>query len=73
VETQPNEKPAVQFHRAQVGVVCPLCARRHFLEIGCDDSLLASPAAKEIREHLEAWMASRCPDHLGAIAEMGRN
>jgi hypothetical protein len=30
-------------------------------------------AGKEIRKHLEAWIASRCPDHLGPILEMSKN
>ena len=68
-----SNRPELQLHHLQVGVVCPLCQRRHFLEIAGDDSFLGSPAAKQIREHLEAWMASRCPDHLGIIAEMSRN
>ncbi|MGD0693741.1 MAG: hypothetical protein ABSB82_02685 [Terriglobia bacterium] len=62
-----------QIHHAQIGVVCPLCRRRHFLEVADDYSMLNSPAAKEIHAHLEAWMASRCPDHLGFIAQMSRN
>jgi len=61
------------MHRGRFGVVCPLCKRGHFLEVAADNLLLASPAAQEIRAHLEAWMASRCPDHLGIIAEMSRN
>jgi hypothetical protein len=27
----------------------------------------------ELRKHLEAWIASRCPDHLGPILEMSKN
>jgi hypothetical protein len=27
----------------------------------------------ELRKHLEAWIASRCPDHLGPIMEMSKN
>jgi hypothetical protein len=38
-----------------------------------DDALLNSPVAKEIQSHLENWIASRCPDHLGAIGEMNKN
>jgi hypothetical protein len=73
METQSNRVSEQSFHHAQVGVVCPICTRRHFLEVGADDSLLNSPAGKEIRGHLEAWLASRCPDHLGQIAEISRN
>jgi hypothetical protein len=61
------------MHHAHVGVECPLCHWKHFLEIDADDSLLKSPAAREIQAHLQAWVASRCPDHLGAIAQMSKN
>jgi hypothetical protein len=27
----------------------------------------------ELRQHLEAWLATRCPDHLGPILEMSKN
>jgi hypothetical protein len=30
-------------------------------------------AGAEMRKHLEAWIASRCPDHLGPILEMSKN
>jgi len=30
-------------------------------------------AGQELRKHLEAWIASRCPDHLGPILEMSKN
>ncbi len=75
METQAKNEnePQSQLHRALIGVVCPLCRRRHFLEVADDYSMLNSPAAKEIHAHLEAWMASRCPDHLGFIAQMSRN
>lgn len=58
-------------HRAQVPVQCPVCHWRHFLEIQAEEW---DPAAgSEIRKHLEAWIASRCPDHLGPILEMSKN
>jgi hypothetical protein len=60
-------------HRAQVGVECPFCHWRHFQEIQLDDPLAESPLEKEIRAHLEAWLGSQCPDHLGAIAELSNN
>lgn len=66
-------QPEAILHHAHVGVECPRCHWRHFLEIDADDSLLNSPAAREIQAHLQAWLASRCPDHLGAIAQMSRN
>jgi hypothetical protein len=59
--------------RAQVGVQCPQCHRKQFMEIEVETSLLGSPVAREIQAHLEAWMASRCPDHLNIIAEMMKN
>jgi len=30
-------------------------------------------AGAELRKHLEAWIASRCPDHLGPILQMSKN
>jgi hypothetical protein len=60
-------------HRAQVPVECPRCHWRHFQEIGFEDSLLQSPAAAEIRAQIEAWLASRCPEHLGPILGMMKN
>ena len=59
--------------RTQVGVECPQCHRRQLMEIEVDSSLLQSPVAREIQAHLEAWTASRCPDHLNVIAEMSKN
>lgn len=58
-------------HRTQVPVECPQCHWRHFLEIEVED--WKSAAAAEIRAHLEAWLASRCPAHLGPIMEMSKN
>jgi hypothetical protein len=26
-----------------------------------------------LRQHLEAWIASRCPDHLAPFLEMSKN
>ena len=43
------------------------------MEVEIDEGLLNSPQYKEIKGHLEAWMKSRCPDHLGVIAEMSKN
>ncbi len=43
------------------------------MEIEIDAEFLNSPLAKEIRAHLEAWIASRCPDHLGPILKMSKN
>ncbi len=59
--------------RAHVRVECPQCHWRHFLEAEIDDTLLNSPLAKEIQMHLQNWIASHCPDHLGVIGEMSKN
>jgi len=59
--------------RTQVGVECPQCHWRQFMEIEVDSRLLKSPFAAEIRHHLEEWVKSRCPDHLGPIMEMTKN
>ena len=60
-------------HRIQVGIICPQCNTKQFMETELDDMLLASPIAKEIKQQLTEWIASRCPDHLGAIASLSRN
>ena len=58
-------------HRAQVPVQCPVCNWRHFMEIEAE---VTDPAARSVlQKHLEAWIASRCPDHLGPILEMSKN
>lgn len=59
--------------RTQVSVKCPVCHWRNLIEMEVDDSLMKSPLRLEIQNQLEAWMASRCPDHLGSIAQMSRN
>ncbi len=58
-------------HRAQVPVQCPVCSWRHFMEIEAD--ITDTKGGQELRKHLEAWIASRCPDHLGPILEMSKN
>ncbi|HEX5413700.1 MAG TPA: hypothetical protein VFZ27_17795 [Terriglobia bacterium] len=60
-------------HRAQVGIECPTCHARQFMEIQIDNPMLNSRAAEEIRLQLEAWIASRCPDHLGPILKTSMN
>jgi cytochrome c553 len=60
-------------HRAQVGIECPTCHVRQFMEIQMDSAMLNSRAAEEIRRQLEAWIASRCPDHLGPILKTSKN
>lgn len=59
--------------RVQVGVECPQCHWRHFLEVVMEDQYLNGPEAKEIRSHLEAWLATRCPDHLGLLSKLSKN
>lgn len=60
-------------HRAQVGVECPQCHWRQFMEVGIDTGRLNSPLAQEIQAHLQEWMLSRCPDHLGEFLKTSRN
>jgi hypothetical protein len=38
-----------------------------------EDKFMNSPVAKEIHSHLEAWLASRCPDHLGLFSKYSKN
>ncbi|MFB3922433.1 MAG: hypothetical protein ACE145_11965 [Terriglobia bacterium] len=59
--------------RAQVGVECPKCQRRQFMEVEIDPRLMNSPAAREILAHLQDWVLSRCPDHLGEFLKSTRN
>lgn len=59
--------------RTQVGIECPECHWKRFVEVEIEESLLSSPLYKEIKEHLESWMKSQCPDHLGLIANMSKN
>lgn len=59
--------------RTQVGIECPQCHGRQLMEIEVDEGLLQSPLAAEIRHHLEEWMRSRCPDHLGRINGFNKN
>lgn len=74
MNTQSEKKPENHVtHRAQVGVECPFCHWRYFQEIQLEDPLAESPLEKEIRGHLESWLGSKCPDHLGAIAQLSKN
>jgi hypothetical protein len=66
-----EEKP-VERH-AQVGVECPQCHLRQFMEVEVDERLLNAALYQEIRSHLEEWLKSRCPDHLGEIAKLSKN
>lgn len=74
---EPNPTVAAKqvIHRAQVGVECPQCHIKQFMEVDFDreKELRNSPLALEIRAQLEAWMVSRCPDHLGVISHLSKN
>jgi len=59
--------------RARLGGECPQCHWRQFVEVQLDQPLASSPLAREIQVQLEAWMASRCPDHLNAISKFSKN
>lgn len=65
--TQPLE------YRAVVPVECPRCHGRHFLDLQLEQPIANSPTALEISRHLELWLASRCPDHLGPILNLSKN
>jgi hypothetical protein len=60
--------------RTQIGVECPECHWRQFMEVEIEDSILkSSPLRQEIKNHLESWMKTHCPDHLNIVAEMSKN
>ncbi len=62
-------------HRAQVGVECPQCHFRQFMEVDSDlgGALSDNVVARKIYAELQAWMVSRCPEHLRVISGMSRN
>ncbi len=60
-------------HRAHVGVECPQCHGKQFVEVQFDGPFDLSPLARELRAQLEAWMASRCPDHLSVMPNFSKN
>jgi hypothetical protein len=72
VNQSTTNAPPVEY-RAWVGVECPRCHRGQFFDLQLEQPVTGSPAALEIRRHLEAWLASRCPDHLGPILKYSRN
>jgi hypothetical protein len=43
------------------------------VEVQFDQPIELSPLARELRAQLEAWMASRCPDHLSVMPQVSRN
>ena len=59
--------------RVRIGVECPACHWKQFMDAEIDVGLLNSPVYREIKSQLEAWIRSHCPDHLSAIADMSRN
>ncbi len=59
-----NEHP--ELH-AQLGVECPQCHFRQFVQVEFDKLEMNPPMVMEIRAQLAAWMASHCPDHLRPI------
>lgn len=65
----------MEQHRAQVGVECPQCHFRQFMEVDSDlgSALSDGAVAQKIYAELQAWMISRCPDHLKAIVGLSRN
>ena len=72
MEHQHWQEQAV-VHRAQVGVECPQCHVRQFMEVQLDRPVGHSATVEEIRRQLEVWIASRCPDHLGSILKTSMN
>jgi hypothetical protein len=60
-------------HRAQVGVECPQCHWRHFVEVNLDKSVADSPYGREIQALIQEWLRSRCPDHLGTFLKYSKN
>jgi len=65
----------VDQHRAQVGVECPQCHYRQFIEVESDlvGAFKDSKVARTIQAELQAWVLSRCPEHLRMISSMSRN
>ena len=43
------------------------------MEMEIDPDIVNSPIAAEIQKHLEEWLLSRCPDHLGDFLKATRN
>ncbi len=60
-------------HRARVRVECPICHWRHLLEMEADLRPEKSLPFAEVRAGLEAWLASRCPDHLSLWLGSSKN
>ena len=65
----------MEEHRAQVGVECPQCHFRQLMEVDSDlgGTFSDNAVAKKIYAELQAWMLSRCPEHLKVISGLSRN
>ncbi|HET7212768.1 MAG TPA: hypothetical protein VFL79_04220 [Terriglobia bacterium] len=72
-QTERQQPEQVVAHRAQVGIECPTCHARQFMEIQLESPVSNSRFADEIRQQLELWIASRCPDHLGPVLKTSMN
>jgi len=59
--------------RTQVGVACPKCQWRQFIEVEIDPRLMKSPLAGQIQVYLEEWMLYHCPDHLEEFLKASKN
>lgn len=68
-----EREPAGAVHMAQVGVECPHCHWKQLVSVPLEKPQFNHPMAIEIRRQLEAWMGSRCPDHLNAIPALNKN
>jgi DNA-directed RNA polymerase subunit RPC12/RpoP len=66
------EEQVVQ-HRAQLGVECPQCHWRHFVEVNLDGALADGSCGREIQAAIQEWLRSRCPDHLWTFLELSKN
>jgi DNA-directed RNA polymerase subunit RPC12/RpoP len=58
-----------------MGIECPHCHFRQFMEVDSDlmNTFQDSKVVRKIYAELQAWMVSRCPEHLRAIAGMAKN
>jgi hypothetical protein len=72
-QIEQEQQEQVVPHRAQVGIECPTCHAKQFMEIQIDSPMSNSRTAEEIRRQLEVWIASRCPDHLGSVLKTSMN
>jgi hypothetical protein len=68
-----NDTPTPSYLRARFPVECPICRWQSLVDVDLDQPLLETPQAREIQRHLQEWLRSRCPDHLGPIMETMRN